>query len=43
MFLGQVMKEARKRKGLSQVKLAEGICDQNIISLLERKKCNTYN
>jgi len=37
MFLGQVMKEARKRKGLSQVKLAEGICDQNIISLLERK------
>lgn len=37
MFLGQVMRDARKHKGLSQVKLAEGICDQNIISLLERK------
>ncbi|MBO2705789.1 helix-turn-helix domain-containing protein [Lactiplantibacillus plantarum] len=36
MFLGSVIAEKRKIKGLNQTELAEGICTQNTISKIEK-------
>lgn len=36
MFLGNVMLTERKQQGLTQTELAAGICNQNIISRLEK-------
>lgn len=35
MFLGKVLKKARKDKGITQTELAQGICTQNTISKAE--------
>ena len=36
MFLGKIVLDERKKSGMTQTELASGICNQNVISKLEK-------